>query len=154
MPSQEPIIFTSRHTVELTHQPIEVDEILKDGCEMHGGKYGVRLVYEGFVRKDQGSQCDGYDLSGVVAINYETYNELFEGVTQRIIAEAQDLFPGTGPTHVVHRLNEVPLGEPTVVIVILADHQNTALDAMKFITCNMKSRCPLWKKIIRSPLSK
>jgi molybdopterin synthase catalytic subunit len=46
---------------------------------------------------------------------------------------------------IVHRVGEVPLGEPSVMIAVAAAHRGAAFDACRYAIEELKARAPIWK---------
>src|SRR5436305_12326699 len=47
---------------------------------------------------------------------------------------------------IVHRLGEVPVGEPSVVIAIASPHRAAAYDASRAALERLKAEIPIWKR--------
>jgi molybdopterin synthase catalytic subunit len=45
----------------------------------------------------------------------------------------------------VHRTGEVPLGEPSIIIVAAAPHRDAAFAAARHAMDETKARAPIWK---------
>jgi molybdopterin synthase catalytic subunit len=46
---------------------------------------------------------------------------------------------------IVHRTGEVPLGEPSVVVVAVSPHRDAAFEAARYAIDETKARAPIWK---------
>jgi molybdopterin synthase catalytic subunit len=46
---------------------------------------------------------------------------------------------------IVHRIGEVPLGEPSVAVVACAPHRDAAFEAARYAIDQTKVRAPIWK---------
>ena len=46
---------------------------------------------------------------------------------------------------IVHRIGEVPLGEPSIAVVAVAPHRDAAFDAARYAIDETKARAPIWK---------
>jgi molybdopterin synthase catalytic subunit len=46
---------------------------------------------------------------------------------------------------IVHRVGEVPLGEPSVMIAVAAPHRGAAFEACRYAIEELKARAPIWK---------
>jgi molybdopterin synthase catalytic subunit len=46
---------------------------------------------------------------------------------------------------IVHRIGEVPLGEPSVAIVAVSPHRDAAFEAARYAIDETKARAPIWK---------
>jgi molybdopterin synthase catalytic subunit len=47
---------------------------------------------------------------------------------------------------IVHRLGEVPIGEASVAVVVVAAHRAAAFDASRWAMDELKRSVPIWKK--------
>ena len=54
---------------------------------------------------------------------------------------------GSGSTRlaIVHRIGEVPLGEPSIAVVAVAPHRDAAFEAARYAIDETKARAPIWK---------
>lgn len=79
--------------------------------------------------------------------------EHFPGVTERAVSamqsEAQKRWPLLG-VRVVHRVGEVAVGDPVVLVATAAVHRRPALEACDFLMDNLKTDAPFWKKELRT----
>ena len=55
---------------------------------------------------------------------------------------------------VVHRIEEVPPGEISLLITIASEHRNQSLNAMSEFIDTFKEKVPIWKKEIYEDSSK
>ena len=46
---------------------------------------------------------------------------------------------------IVHRVGEVPLGEPSIAVVAAAPHRDAAFQAARYAIDETKARAPIWK---------
>lgn len=109
------------------------------------------MTFCGYVRSERlspgESPADG--ISRIVkAISYETYESIFKGEVHKIILEAKSKTSGLRHVVVIHRSDTVLVGDPTVLIIVAAGHQKEALAGIDYITEGIKSRCPIWKRVI------
>lgn len=123
--------------VNLIREPIDTlalrSALLRDDA-------GGVVVFEGVVRAEW--HADGRRL---VALDYEAYEEMsleqMRDLRRRALASFDVL-----DAAVVHRLGRIALGQPSVVIVVVAAHRAAAFDACRFIIDVLKSDVPIWKK--------
>jgi molybdopterin synthase catalytic subunit len=68
-----------------------------------------------------------------------------ETVLRRIAA---DLVAGADRLRaaIVHRLGEVPVGEPSVVIAVASPHRAAAYEASRTALERLKREAPIWKR--------
>jgi molybdopterin synthase catalytic subunit len=99
---------------------------------------GGTAVFLGSVRS---SEADG----PVVAIDYSAYDEMASGESDRILAEAHVLWPGTRVA-LQHRLGSIPVGEYSIAVAAASAHRNEAFEACRWVVEQVKQRVPIWKK--------
>lgn len=95
---------------------------------------GAQVCFAGFVRGE-----------GVEAMHLEHY----PGMTERSIGETVDAARSRWPllsASVVHRVGELPPGEPIVWVGVLSRHRAAAFAACEFIMDYLKIAAPLWKR--------
>lgn len=100
---------------------------------------GAVVLFTGVVR----DHAEGRD--GVVALTYEAYEERAEERLAAVAAEARQRWPVVGRVALVHRIGEVPLGQPTVVVAVSAPHRAEAFEAARFAIDTLKETVPVWK---------
>jgi molybdopterin synthase catalytic subunit len=49
---------------------------------------------------------------------------------------------------VIHRVGEIKIGDPIVLVCVWSAHRAAAFDACRFIMEDLKSRAPFWKQEI------
>jgi len=121
----------------VTSDPLPVAEIhdwaVRPDC-------GAVVVFTGTVR----DHADGRD--GVVALEYEAWEEPAVDAFSRIAGEARRRHPATGRIAIVHRTGTLALSEAAVVVAVSAPHRADAFDAARWIMDAVKSSAPVWKK--------
>jgi molybdopterin synthase catalytic subunit len=83
----------------------------------------------------------------VERLEYEAYAEMAE---ERMRAIASDAFETHGlcAVAVEHRVGEVPLSEPSVIVAVSAPHRGEAFAGAREIIDRVKAEAPIWKKEI------
>jgi len=81
----------------------------------------------------------------VAALDYEAYAEMAQESLARIAAEALERH-GLCAAAVEHRVGEVPLSEPSVVVAVSAPHREEAFAGAREIIDRVKAQAPIWKK--------
>jgi len=103
-----------------------------------GAGRGAVVVFLGTVR-------DRHRGRPVAGLAYSAYRPMAEGVLRRIVADleadADDLRAA-----IVHRLGEVPVGEPSVVIAVASPHRAAAYQASRTALERLKAEAPIWKR--------
>ncbi len=124
-----------RHRAALTEEPIDVGAIT---AAVAGPGRGAIVLFLGTVR-------NAHAGCAVAALTYSAYARMAEEKLAEIVAdlEAQgtDLRAG-----IVHRLGDVPVGEPSVVIAVASPHRAEAYEASRTALERLKAEVPIWKR--------
>jgi molybdopterin converting factor subunit 1 len=83
----------------------------------------------------------------VERLEYEAYAEMAEERMGAIAAEAAERH-GLCAAAVEHRVGEVPLSEPSVIVAVSAPHRGEAFAGAREIIDRVKAEAPIWKKEI------
>ena len=83
-------------------------------------------------------------------LEYEAYAEMAEERMTAIAVEAGERH-GLCAAAVEHRVGEVPLSEPSVVVAVSAPHRGEAFAGAREIIDRVKAEAPIWKKEIEGP---
>jgi molybdopterin converting factor subunit 1 len=112
---------------------------------------GAVVGFLGVTRSSPGTPAPGQEREAashagraVEALEYEAHPEMTLGILRTIAGEIRDRF-GVERLAIVHRLGDVPLGEPSVAIVACAPHRDAAFDAARYAIDETKARAPIWK---------
>jgi MoaE-MoaD fusion protein len=81
----------------------------------------------------------------VERLEYEAYAEMAEERMAAIAAEALERH-GLCAAAVEHRVGEVPLSEPSVIVATSAPHRGEAFAGAREIIDRVKAEVPIWKK--------
>jgi molybdopterin converting factor subunit 1 len=81
----------------------------------------------------------------VPVLEYEAYAEMAEVVLREIAEEALRRHDLTGVA-VEHRIGDVPLGEPSVLVAASAPHRGEAFAGAREVIDEVKARAPIWKR--------
>ena len=102
------------------------------------GKYGATASFVGTMR-------DFNEGEKVSAMMLEYYPGMTEKHLEQITRDAfqrWDLID----VLVLHRVGEIRISEPIVLVVVWSSHRKEAFDACRFIMDDLKSRAPFWKQ--------
>jgi MoaE-MoaD fusion protein len=83
----------------------------------------------------------------VERLEYEAYAEMAEERMAEIAAQAVERH-GLCAAAVEHRVGDVPLSEPSVIVAVSAAHRGEAFAGAREIIDRVKSEAPIWKKEI------
>lgn len=81
----------------------------------------------------------------VLFLEYEAYEPLAVKALGRIVAEAQEAWPGTRLA-VHHRIGRLAIGEASVVIAAASPHRAHAFAACRYAIERVKQIVPIWKR--------
>lgn len=118
----------------IVERPLEVTALI---AEVAAEFNGATAVFIGTVR----SSNDGRDVDG---IEYTAYREMAEKEMHSILLEASQRFERI---HAVmeHRVGWLSVGDASIAVVVAAPHRVEAMDAVRHIVDETKSRAPIWK---------
>lgn len=112
---------------------------------------GALVVFVGQTRETAGTPAPGEEAEAarhsgkpVVALDYETFDEMALDVLRAIAAEIEQRF-AVRRLAIVHRTGAVGLGQASVVIAAAAPHRGAAFDAARYAIEELKARAPIWK---------
>ncbi|MBA3657390.1 MAG: molybdenum cofactor biosynthesis protein MoaE [Gemmatimonadaceae bacterium] len=117
-----------------------VEKVIDVGAltrEVSGDSQGAVASFLGTVR----STNDGKPVTG---IDYSAYRAMAEKEMGAIVSEASSNF-GTQEIVVEHRTGFVAVGQASVAIVVSHERRAPALDAVRYIIEELKTRVPIWK---------
>jgi molybdopterin synthase catalytic subunit len=81
----------------------------------------------------------------VLSLEYEAYPEMAEKELARLGEEAMRKWE-IQRMAIVHRIGNVSIGEPSVIIAVSAAHRREAFEACRFAIEELKKSVPIWKK--------
>jgi molybdopterin synthase catalytic subunit len=101
------------------------------------GKHGAVVTFVGTMRDFN----DGHDVSSMFLEHYSGMTERhIEAVCQEAAAQ-WDVIDAL----VVHRVGEISVSEPIVLVAVWSAHRAHAFDACRYIINYLKERAPFWK---------
>lgn len=122
-------------TDELIDGPLDVAAVERQVADP---ACGAVLLFVGTVRNHH----QGRPVSH---LTYDAYRPMAASAIARIsreLAAAHDRMR----VAIVHRLGEVPAGEPSVVIAVASPHRAAAYDASRDALERLKREVPIWKR--------
>jgi MoaE-MoaD fusion protein len=112
---------------------------------------GAVVGFLGITRSSPGTPAPGQEAvatqhagRSVSSLEYEAHPVMTLRILESIASEIAARF-GVERLAIVHRLGEVPLGEPSVAVVACAPHRDAAFDAARYAIDQTKARAPIWK---------
>ena len=102
------------------------------------GQYGATASFVGSMRDfNDGDRIEGMTL------------EFYPGMTEKhlhaICQQAQERWTLLDVL-VIHRVGQIEIGEPIVLVAVWSAHRGDAFDACRFIMEDLKHTAPFWKK--------
>ena len=83
----------------------------------------------------------------VDSLSYEAYAEMAEPRIEAILRDCAERH-GLRAIAAEHRIGEVPLGEPSVIVAVSAAHRGEAFAGAREAIDRIKAEAPIWKKEI------
>jgi molybdopterin synthase catalytic subunit len=120
----------------VTEDPLDSGSALEwVGGERWGGVVG----FFGVVR----DHAEG--RTGVVAVDYEAYEDQVVPRLVELAASARARVPEVGRIVLWHRTGRVAVGEASVAVVVSSPHRGEAFEACRFLIDTLKATLPIWK---------
>ena len=137
--------------LELRETPFEPSILADLTARLAVPADGAVVGFLGVTRATPGTPAPGQEAEAarhagrtVEALEYEAHPVMALAVLEAIAGEIRERF-GVERLAIVHRVGEVPLGEPSVAIVACAEHRGAAFDAARYAIDETKARAPIWK---------
>jgi molybdopterin synthase catalytic subunit len=115
--------------VRVTSEPLSLDSLVQ---RVRDPRAGAVVTFEGVTRE-------------VERLEYEAYVEMAEEKMAAIVADAVERH-GLCAAAAEHRVGDVPLSEPSVVVAVSAPHRGEAFAGAREIIDRLKAEAPIWKK--------
>ena len=114
--------------VRVSAEPLSVDAM---AARVRDPRAGAVVAFSGVTRD-------------VDRLEYEAYAEMAEERMRAIAAEALEKH-GLCAAAVEHRVGDVPLSEPSVIVAVSAPHRGEAFAGAREIIDRVKAEAPIWK---------
>src|SRR6185503_10023394 len=115
----------------ITTEPLSADTLIE---RVRDPRAGAVVTFSGVTRD-------------VERLEYEAYTEMAEERMRAIASEALETH-GLCAAAVEHRVGDVPLSEPSVIVAVSAPHRGEAFAGAREIIDRVKADAPIWKKEI------
>ena len=126
---------TDEPLAELTDGPIDTNRAV---AAVSGPSRGAVVIFLGTVR-------DHHAGRPVEKLTYSAYRTMALEGLRRIVTDLESGHENLRAA-IVHRLGEVPVGEPSVVIAVASPHRAAAYDASRAALERLKAEIPIWKR--------
>jgi molybdopterin synthase catalytic subunit/molybdopterin converting factor small subunit len=120
---------------ELVDGPLDVENIV---AAVSDPGRGAVVVFLGTVR-------DHHAGRSVEKLTYSAYRPMALEGLRLILADLEAAHKDLRAA-IVHRLGEVPVGEPSVVIAVASPHRAAAYEASRTALERLKAEIPIWKR--------
>ena len=117
--------------VRVSEEPLSLDAL---AARVRDPRAGALVTFSGVTRE-------------VERLEYEAYAEMAEERMREIAGEAVETH-GLCAAAVEHRVGDVPLSEPSVIVAVSAPHRGEAFAGAREIIDRVKAEAPIWKKEI------
>jgi molybdopterin synthase catalytic subunit len=112
---------------------------------------GAIVGFIGRTRESPGTPAPGQEEAAarhagerVETLSYEAHEMMALSVLAAIAEEVATRF-GVVRLAIVHRIGDVPLGEPSIAVVAVSAHRDAAFRAARYAIDETKARAPIWK---------
>lgn len=116
----------------------------------YGDNIGAIASFSGLVRAQEKS-ANGSDQTStepqLLALDIEHYPAMTQSSIEAICQTAQERWPFTA-CKLIHRVGRLEVGQPIVMVLVLAKHRKEAFAACEFMMDYLKTSAPFWKKAI------
>ncbi len=129
----------SRQAVRLMREPIDVAALLREITDPGSGAVAAFVGVVRAERSPAGQPLEALEYSAYETMALTEMDRLCTEVCRRHALRA---------VRVVHRLGVLPVGEPSVAVVVWAAHRDEALSACHSLIEGLKQDVPIFKKEI------
>src|SRR5919199_1948838 len=113
----------------VTAEPLSLDGLV---ARVRDPRAGAVVTFQGVTRE-------------VERLDYEAYVEMAEERIAAIVAEAIERH-GLCAAAAEHRVGDVPLAEPSVIVAVSAPHRDEAFAGAREAIDRIKAEAPIWKR--------
>ncbi|MFI4965832.1 MAG: molybdenum cofactor biosynthesis protein MoaE [Caulobacterales bacterium] len=121
--------------IRLTFDSFDPGALLTEFCRARG-EVGAVATFTGLARADAGATA---------LLELEAYPGFTEARIEEIAARARVRFELLD-LMILHRIGQIPAGDPIVFVATAARHRRAAFEACDFLMDYLKSKAPFWKK--------
>ena len=122
--------------VIITPHQINISEM----SDVSGHNCGAVVVFTGKTRPE-----NHREYGELISLKYSCYQELAQKTFEELAIKATHDFPLT-VIRIVHRIGEVCIQEPSIVIAVGGEHRDETFQACRFLIDAIKNRVAIWKK--------
>ena len=118
----------------IVRRAIDIAELAKEAASE---SCGATAVFVGTVR----STNDGKEVTG---IDYTAYEQMAEKEMLGILREAAARYEIVDGI-IEHRIGSLEIGDASIAVVVSHPHRGNAMDALRYVVDETKSRATIWK---------
>lgn len=118
----------------IVRRAIDIAELTKEAASE---SCGATAVFVGTVR----STNEGKEVTG---IDYTAYEQMAEKEMLGILREAAERYEIVGGI-IEHRIGTLEIGDASIAVVVSHPHRGNAMDALRYVVDETKSRATIWK---------
>jgi molybdopterin synthase catalytic subunit len=128
--------MVSRVHTALSPAPLSVDAALRFVADAGAGG---TVLFTGTVR-------DHADARAVRGLEYEAFEERAGAQLAGLAGELAEKWPTVRAAWIEHRVGQLPVGEPAVVVAVAAPHRAEAFEAARWAIDTLKASVAIWKR--------
>ncbi len=125
--------------------PLQKADLVDDAIDLASVEAMVRSPTHGAVLLFLGTVRNHHQGQSVARLTYSAYRPMARTQLQRIVDELE-ASPDPIRVAIVHRLGDVEVGEPSVVIATSSPHRAAAYEANRLALERLKREVPIWKR--------
>jgi MoaE-MoaD fusion protein len=140
-----------RRILELRDAPFTTTILAELADALAVPEDGAVVGFLGRTRSTAGTPAPGQEAEAarhagrsVESLEYEALGSMALKTLATIADEIATRF-GVDRLAIVHRVGEVPLGQPSIAVVAVAPHRDAAFEAARYAIDETKARAPIWK---------
>jgi molybdopterin synthase catalytic subunit len=141
----------SMRILELREAPFGAEILAELAGRLARPADGAVVGFLGVTRETPGTPAPGQEAEAarhagreVKSLEYEAHETMVVATLGRIVDEMAERF-GVRRVAIVHRVGDVPLGQPSIAIVVCSPHRGPAFEAARYAIEETKARAPIWK---------
>ncbi len=100
---------------------------------------GAIVTFEGTTRNT-------FEDKDVTELSYECYEEMALNEMNKLCQETLIKYPDVIRVALHHKINDVPVGEVSVICCVSTPHRAEGFKACEHIMMELKTKVPIWKK--------
>ncbi|TKR92791.1 hypothetical protein L596_007370 [Steinernema carpocapsae] len=135
---QRMLLNFPENLIRIQSEPIKTEEAVEF---VSSSSCGATSVFIGTTRNT-------FHGKRVVKLSYECYEPMAYQELQKLCANIRERFPTIERIAMIHRIDEVPVGEASVIIATSSPHRKEAIEAVDVGINELKRTVPIWKKEI------